>query len=113
MPRQKLTTLKPFSYAGRSMRTNTDFEASGRDARILVAIGKASYQTRVMTAAPPVSAPAPSPIPAPMPAPLEPAEPDIDSAGAAWDETLHVSTRLKNADGTWRKRPGATRVASE
>lgn len=110
--RQKLTVIKPFSYAGRSMRAGADFEATGRDARILVAIGKASYQTRVMTAAPPTSAPAPSPVPAPAAAPVAPGGPDLDSAGVAWDEAVHVSTRLKNVDGTWRKRPGA-RTASE
>lgn len=35
---------------------------------------------------------------------------ETDSAGATWDEKLHVATKLKNGDGTWRKRPGA-RVA--
>lgn len=108
--RQKLTVIKPFSYAGRSMRAGADFEATSRDARILIAIGKAAYQTRVMTAAAPASAPAPTApiVAAPPPAPDAP---ELDSAGAAWDESVHVSTRLKNADGTWRRRPGAARTS--
>lgn len=55
--RKQLVTLKPFSYAGRALKAGTDFEAGGRDARLLVAIGKARYQTRVMTAG---DAPAPT-----------------------------------------------------
>lgn len=43
------------------------------------------YQTRDLVAAPAV---------------------DVDSAGMAWDASLHTSTRLKNSDGTWRKKPG-------
>lgn len=40
-----------------------------------------TYQTRAMTA-------------------------DVDSTGAPWDGSLHTSTKLKNSDGTWRKKPG-------
>lgn len=31
---------------------------------------------------------------------------EADSSGAAWDAALHTSTKLKNSDGTWRKKPG-------
>lgn len=31
---------------------------------------------------------------------------DVDSTGVEWDATLHTSTKLKNSDGTWRKKPG-------
>jgi hypothetical protein len=31
---------------------------------------------------------------------------DVDAKGAPWDATLHTSTKLKNSDGTWRKKPG-------
>lgn len=40
------------------------------------------------------------------PAPMPPA-PETDSAGATWDSALHVATKSKNSDGTWRKRPGS------
>lgn len=101
--RQKLTVTKPFSYAGRSRKVGETVDASSRDARILVAIRKASpfYETRVMTAAP-VSPPA-----------QKAQTVDLDSAGDEWDESLHVSTKLKNADGTWRRRPGAARTVAE
>lgn len=33
--------------------------------------------------------------------------PELDSAGNAWDENLHVASKLKNLNGTWRKKPGA------
>lgn len=32
---------------------------------------------------------------------------EVDSAGQAWDENLHVASKLKNLNGTWRKKPGA------
>jgi hypothetical protein len=38
---QELTALKPFPYAGKNIRPNDDFTASDRDARLLIAIGKA------------------------------------------------------------------------
>jgi hypothetical protein len=34
-------------------------------------------------------------------------EPDVDSAGDAWNPDLHVASKLKNMNGTWRKKPGA------
>lgn len=30
---------------------------------------------------------------------------ELDSAGEEWDADLHVRTKAKNADGTWRKKP--------
>lgn len=32
---------------------------------------------------------------------------EVDSTGAAWDANLHVASKLKNMNGTWRKKPGA------
>jgi hypothetical protein len=31
---------------------------------------------------------------------------EVDSAGVEWDASSHTSTKLKNSDGTWRKKPG-------
>ena len=36
-----------------------------------------------------------------------PAAEETDSAGHAWNAELHVSTKAKNQDGTWKKRRGA------
>lgn len=46
-----------------------------------------TYQTRALLAAPVVYV-------------------EVDSSGAEWDAVLHTSTKLKNSDGTWRKKPG-------
>lgn len=32
---------------------------------------------------------------------------EFDSAGQEWNSDLHVATKLKNQNGTWRKKPGA------
>lgn len=32
---------------------------------------------------------------------------EVDSAGDAWNPDLHVASKLKNQNGTWRKKPGA------
>lgn len=87
-------------------------EMPEQHAKILQHLGRAtyraaspSYMTRDMKAEQVV----------PMPVSTHPAEEvrseesakDLDSAGEMWDELIHVSTKLKNADGTWRKRPGA------
>lgn len=81
---------------------------SESQARLLVKLGRAQYITRDMVAAPvaPVQDFTP---PTFVPAPVQEAIPsaDLDSDGTAWDADLHVSTKLKNSDGTWRKRPGA------
>jgi hypothetical protein len=60
------------------------------NARKLEAVG--GYQTRALQAA---SAQVPVSV-----------EALLDSAGMPWDGTLHTSTKLKNSDGTWRKKPG-------
>lgn len=31
---------------------------------------------------------------------------ELDATGAAWDETIHSSTKLKTKDGVWQKRRG-------
>lgn len=31
----------------------------------------------------------------------------VDSAGTVWNAEIHVATKLKNMNGTWRKKPGA------
>lgn len=36
-----------------------------------------------------------------------------DSAGALHDDRIHAASRAKNADGTWRKRRGATEVVTD
>ena len=56
-----LVATKTMKYAGRRLQVGESFEASKRDARALIAVGKAKaadavpkrheYQTRVMTAA--------------------------------------------------------------
>lgn len=55
------------------------------------------------------AAPAPAPVCAPQmaAAPSVPLVPDVelDSAGMPWDPELHVSTKTKIADGTWKKKP--------
>ncbi len=58
--------------------------------QVLQEVGGLNYQTRAMTAAPVQSE----------------SSVEVDSAGAQWDASLHTSTKLKNSDGTWRKKPG-------
>lgn len=103
------------------------FELADKPARALIKVGKllaanqdVGYQTRMLQAQP-VSAPVVSPVVVEKDAAavqqedgrVEDSKPsvDLDSENMAWDEALHVSTKLKNADGTWRKKPGA-RAAS-
>jgi hypothetical protein len=64
---------------------------SPRYAKILTQLGRATYLTRDMVADPTAAA----------------GDAELDSAGQPWNEALHASTKIKNADGTWRKRPGA------
>jgi len=71
----QLIATKSFSYGGRALKPGALFEAKGSDARLLVAIGRAAYQTRVMTAAPP-----PAPAPAPQAAPVARKTPAAKSA---------------------------------
>lgn len=101
----KLTIAKK-PFKGRSV--GSEMEMSDSQARLLVKLGRAQYITRDMVAAPvaPVQAfSQPTPVPQPVQEATE--IEDFDSDGNAWDADLHVSTKLKNSDGTWRKRPGA------
>ena len=34
---------------------------------------------------------------------------EVDAEGHPWDAELHAATRIKNKDGTWRKKPGAAK----
>src|SRR3546814_1952286 len=77
-------------------------------ADILARLGRVTYLTRDMAAAL-----VQSPIQSKM-ADVQPVEESAtnnhgepDSAGGEWNADLHVSTKLQNADGTWRKKPGA------
>ena len=87
-------------------------------ARLLQKAGRVTYLTRDMQAAP-VTGPVVNghgavPVEPVVPAetiasPVEPEQPpvDLDSDNTPWDAALHVASKLKNGDGTWRKRPGA------
>ncbi len=50
---------------------------------------------------------APSPVSQPWTQASTSPAAELDSAGVAWDEKLHASTKAKKADGTWRARRGA------
>lgn len=68
-----------------------EFDLPDKVARVFIKAKKVqevgmTYQTRALVAAP--------------------ASVEVDSAGMEWDAALHASTKLKNADGTWRKKPG-------
>lgn len=95
-----------------------EFDLPERAARVFINAGKVqavtgqTYMTRDMVAAKPVPAierasaePAPEPEPVAATAPEQPAA-EVDSSGAAWDVAMHASSKTKNTDGTWRKRPG-------
>lgn len=66
-----------------------------RYAKILAKMGRLTYMTRDMVAAPVKE--------------VEPSE-ELDSAGTPWNADLHVASKLQNKDGTWRKKPGAAAV---
>ena len=74
-----------------------------RQAEIISKLGHGTYMTRDMKAGE-----------VELPAQEEESKPivmsvadDLDSEGNAWNADIHVSTRLKNQNGTWRKKPGA------
>jgi len=50
--KKSMTANKAMRYGTRRLRAGDPFEASSRDARVLAAIGKASYATRAMRAVP-------------------------------------------------------------
>lgn len=85
-----------------------EFEFPDKTAKIFIRLGKLvavgaapTYQTRMMQAE------APAVVQIERAATVESvAQLDLDSLGAEWNETLHSSTKARNTDGTWRKRPG-------
>lgn len=87
-------------------------EMPEQHAKILQHLGRATYRAAATTYLTRDMKAEPAALPS-MPAPpaheagSDKAVEELDSAGDAWDELTHVSTKLKNADGTWRKRPGA------
>ncbi len=84
-----------------------EFELPDKVARVFINAKKLQafdgYQTRALQAA--------SNVAAVMNEYKQKAVESLDSIGAEWDASLHTSTKLKNSDGTWRKKPG--RVKSE
>lgn len=38
---------------------------------------------------------------------------EVDSAGDEWNPDLHVASKLKNQNGTWRKKPGAAAAQAD
>lgn len=77
-----------------------------RYAKILQKMGRLTYQTRDMVAEP-VRAQKPVKVAEPETIEVAVTEPEFDSAGDAWTADLHVASKLKNQNGTWRKKPGA------
>lgn len=73
-PPVRLVALKRMTYNTRRLVAGDVFEASNKDARILVGVKRAE-------AAPPPSPPLPRPRPAPPPPPPPP-EPDLDQLRA-------------------------------
>lgn len=62
---------------------------------------------------PPVAQQPAAPAPAPASAPLAPVAGttpvpgvETDSTGLPWDQRIHASTKTKNKDGSWKKKPG-------
>jgi hypothetical protein len=88
-------------------RVNFKFTKKGTErkmsevmADILYRKGYGTYMTRDMVASRQAPAVATS-------------EPDVDSAGVQWSADLHVASKLKNQNGTWRKKPGAAAALAE
>lgn len=75
-------------------------------ADILTRRGIGTYMTRDMVAAR-------QNIAAPAQAREKLDLPDVDSAGDEWNPDLHVASKLKNQNGTWRKKPGAAAHAED
>jgi hypothetical protein len=72
-----------------------EFDLPDKVARVFINAKKVQavgmpYQTRALVAAPAFAHPMV----------------EVDANGVEWDAALHTSTKLKNADGTWRKKPG-------
>lgn len=82
----ELIATKSLSYGGKRLEQGDDFKAKPRDARVLVAIGKAKHApVEAAPLAPPAPAPAPVEPHAPAPAPQasEPAPAVTKPKGAA------------------------------
>jgi hypothetical protein len=58
-----MTATKAFAYAGRRLSAGDEFEAPRQDARALAAVGRASYRTADIPAAPVQKMPEPPPGP--------------------------------------------------
>jgi hypothetical protein len=76
---------------------NREYRVTPAQAKVLFNIGRATYITRDMNAQPVVNV----------------EQFDVDAFGVKWDESLHAASRVKNQDGSWRKRPGAKAEAKE
>lgn len=85
-----MTTLKPHRYASRSLVPGDEFEASGRDARILAALGRARLVE-------PPSAPAGEPT---QPADAEQRSEDAPPAEPPADEAPKPKRKYKRRDMT-------------
>lgn len=98
-----------------------EFELPDKVARIFVSAKKLAYvggevkakaepvyQTRALVAAPVQAVPVVEIVGSvEVVGEVETFDPaEVDSTGVEWDATLHTSTKLKNSDGTWRKKPG-------
>lgn len=76
-------------------------------AEVLYRKGMGTYLTRDMVASRPTIQPLDSRSGNPISDEL------VDSAGDVWNPELHVASKLKNQNGTWRKKPGAAAHAAE
>lgn len=102
-------------------------EMDEKAAKLLSKVKRGTYQTRDMVAESLVQSVV---IPEYSPPNIPPAEPaqldtdteardrvldqitqsvntEIDSSGTAWNADIHTATKIRNQDGTWRKKPGA------
>lgn len=72
-------------------------EMSDRYAVVLEKIGHGSYMTRDMRAVMPVVH---------IASPVE-QQVELDDNGVPFDPELHAESKVKNKDGSWRKKPGS------
>lgn len=88
-----------------------EYVLNGKRKEVRDAVGKAlikvraarevAYETRDMADQPKVIK-APEVVEAPAVEDIE-----VDSAGDVWDAAIHAASKIKNLNGTWRKKPGA------
>lgn len=87
--------VTPIKHRFGRYQPGEEFDLPDKVARVFINAKKlVAYQTRALEAAPAQAA----------------VSVEVDAAGIQWDAAVHTSTKLKNFDGTWRKKPG--RVAS-